>query len=156
MDLTFAVEVAGAVCRDTGVKKMKYYLDDKCTLCGWKNLPFAVYDAKSHHVDFTGKEEFLFLFNCNGKKEIDLSAQSERVRRYVDTLMEKKLLREALDGETRTLFYNEYPGIFKKVYSGRSRANVITAASIVFSLRPKACWESRPRSSSLTLSVSSA
>lgn len=93
---------------------MKYYLDDKCTLCGWKNLPFAVYDAKSHRVDFTGKEEFLFLFNCNGKKEIDLSAQSERVRRYVDTLMEKKLLREAMDGETRTLFYNEYPGIFKK------------------------------------------
>ena len=94
--------------------KMKYYLDDRCSLCGWKNLPFAVYDAKTRHVDFTGKEEFLFLFNCNGKKEIDLSAQSERVRRYVETLTEKKLLREAQNGETRMLFYNEYPGVFKR------------------------------------------
>lgn len=93
---------------------MKYYLDDSCTLCGWKNLPFAVYNARIGQTGFVGKEEFIFLFSCNGKKDVDLSQQSDRVRKYVEWLMESGELREAKNGETRTLVYHEYPGLFKE------------------------------------------
>lgn len=93
---------------------MKYYLDDACTLCGWKNIPFAVYDAKRGTIIYAGKEEFIFLFSCNGKKDIRLSLQSEGIRKFAEYLMEKKILREAKDGETRTLIYNEYPGMYKE------------------------------------------
>ena len=93
---------------------MKYYLDDVCTLCGWKNLPFALVNEKSAIPRFLGKEEFSFLFSCNGKKDVELSEQSERVQKAVELLMKDGLLREAAQGEERTLIYNEYPGLYKR------------------------------------------
>lgn len=93
---------------------MRYILNEKYVLCGYKLLPFAVRNEQTKHVSFHTKEEFEFLFSCSGKKEIDLEAQSERIKGFAKALLQENVIREAVEGETRSLRYIEYQNIFKQ------------------------------------------
>ena len=92
---------------------MRYILDEKFILCGFRRLPFALRNEETKQVHFCGKQEFAFLFSCSGKVDVDLSSHSEQVRLFAEGLLAEKVIREAADGETRDLSYVEYTNIYK-------------------------------------------
>ena len=42
---------------------MKYILNDQYSLCGYKGLPFALYDIKKGKTHFFSKEEYSLLLD---------------------------------------------------------------------------------------------
>lgn len=93
---------------------MRYVLDEKLILCGWKKLPFALRDTQTKSTLFLRRAQFEFLFRFSGKENIDLEALSEREKIMVDEMLKGHMIHPAANGETRDLFYKEYKGIYKK------------------------------------------
>lgn len=92
---------------------MRYILDDRYYLCGWKKLPFAMMDSATKKSFFFTEPKFHFLFDCSGKKDINTAKMSQELKDFADELLKQGVIREAQDGEMRTLTYTEYPGIYK-------------------------------------------
>ena len=93
---------------------MRYVLDEKLKLCGWKKLPFALVDTETKSTLFLRREQFEFLFRFSGKEDIDPDTLSEREKTMIGEMLNNRLIHPASDGETRDLFYKEYKGIYKK------------------------------------------
>lgn len=93
---------------------MKYIIDNRFSLCGWKKLPFAIMDSAVNKPVFFDRHEFEFLFDLNGKKDIDEDSLSERDKLFLDALVKHGIVRKAENGETRNLFYKEYKGVYKR------------------------------------------
>ena len=93
---------------------MRYILSERYYLCGWKKLPFAMMDRATKRSFFFDKRQFELLFKLSGKVDIDVDGLENDLKGLLDELIENKLVREAEDGETRTLYYTEYKGIYKR------------------------------------------
>lgn len=93
---------------------MRYILDEKFFLCGWKNLPFAMMHKYTGEVTFFAKAQFDFLFKLSGKKDVDPDTLDEKLSGMLKEMLERRIVREAAEGETRDLYYKEYKGIYKK------------------------------------------
>ena len=92
---------------------MRYILNERFTLCGFKRLPFALRDEDTKRVAFFNKAQFEFLLSCSGKKELHLSECPEGIRNLATELEKKNVIRPCGEGETRNLKYIDYRNIYK-------------------------------------------
>lgn len=95
------------------VTVMRYILNEEYSLCGWKNMPFAIMNKRINKSIRLPERTFELLFKCSGRREIDQTALSEDDRKIFEDLVNDGVIREASDGEKRTLAYTEYKGIYK-------------------------------------------
>ena len=93
---------------------MKYILDERLMLCGWKKLPFALVDTLTKSTLFLRRAQFEFLFRFSGKEDLDPDTLSEREKIMLKEMLKGHMIHPAAEGETRDLFYKEYRGIYKK------------------------------------------
>ena len=56
---------------------MRYILNRQYSLCGYKSLPFALYDAVTGKTFFYTREEYSLLLDCDGKTDISINELSE-------------------------------------------------------------------------------
>lgn len=92
---------------------MRFILNPDYVLCGWKNAPYSVMDRRLNRAVPVPGRVFELLFKCSGKKDIDVDSLDESDRKIFDELVEKNVIREAAQGEKRTLAYRQYPGVYK-------------------------------------------
>ncbi|MDO4503313.1 MAG: radical SAM protein [Coriobacteriia bacterium] len=92
---------------------MRYILNNDYYICGWRNLPYAIMDKKKGEAKPMDQAQLELVFKCSGKKDIDRDALDEDLRAFLDMLLEHGVVREAEEGERRTLAYTEYKGVYK-------------------------------------------
>ena len=56
---------------------------------------------------------FELLFSCSGKRDIDPEKLNESEKKFFENALNDGVIREAEEGETRTLTYNKYKGRWK-------------------------------------------
>ena len=93
---------------------MRYILNKDYNLCGWRNMPYALKSFSRMKVMPLTLKQLKLLFACSGKKELAVDAFDDESRVFFDMLLREEIIREALEGERRTLAYTEYQGIFKQ------------------------------------------
>lgn len=75
---------------------MYYRLRDNFLLRGWKLLPFALYDMKSHSVSFFNKDDFSIVCLCDGEHLVDVSGLAPDRQNTLNDLIKKGIV-EKLD-----------------------------------------------------------
>lgn len=93
---------------------MRYILNERYQLCGWKKLPFALRDNATGRSYFFKRDEFVFLFSCDGKQNFNVEELPEEIQKLIRESLDKKVIRPAQEGETRKLTYREYQGVHKE------------------------------------------
>lgn len=92
---------------------MRYILNERYYLCGWKKLPFAMMDQFTGRACFFSRQQYEFLFMLSGRKDIDIDALDGDTDKILQEMIRRKIVREAGPGETRNLYYKEYKCIYK-------------------------------------------
>lgn len=76
-------------------------------LCGFKGLPFGVYDEIKQRTYFFSREEYTFILKLTGTELIDEDALTEKEKELLTGLKEKKLV-EAIAEPSPLAHYQEY------------------------------------------------
>lgn len=79
---------------------MYYRLRDDFLLRGWKLLPFALYDTKTHRTCFLDKETFLVLRLCDGEHFINIDDLSIDKQRRLNELIKRDIVEECENSST--------------------------------------------------------
>lgn len=95
---------------------MRFVLDERYDLLGWKNIPFVVRDRKTLTDQiFTDKQKFLFLFNLSGKKEVERASLEPKINDFLQELLDSKKVREASGvDDVRTISYTQYDNFYRR------------------------------------------
>ena len=72
---------------------MKYILNDQYSLCGYKGLPFALYDIEKGKTHFFSKEEYSLLLDCDGITEINIKELNEDDQKIMRSFINGNLVR---------------------------------------------------------------
>lgn len=92
---------------------MRYVLDERFVLRGWNKLPYALLDQQKNRAIFVNRDDFIFLLKLNGKQDIDELLEDENKKKILEILEKEKAVHEAAPGETRNLYYQFYPAMYK-------------------------------------------
>ncbi len=63
---------------------MKYILNENIALRGWRLVPFAYYTKHGSAAAGLSAEEYFFLSACDGKTEIDGSAEEKYIKKFTE------------------------------------------------------------------------
>lgn len=85
---------------------MKYILNDQYSLCGYKGLPFALYDIKKGKTYFFSKEEYSLLLDCDGVTEINIKELNEDDQKIMRSFINGNLIR--INDDQKLKDYQEY------------------------------------------------
>ena len=85
---------------------MKYILNDNYALCGYKGLPFALYDIEKGKTHFYTKEEYSLLLDCDGKTEINIKELDENKQNIMRSFINGDLIR--INDDSKLNDYQEY------------------------------------------------
>ena len=95
---------------------MSYYrLTPNAILCGFRGLPFGVYDEIRQQTYFFNREEYAFILRLTGTELTDGAALTVKEKELLDSLKEKKLA-ESKDAPApleRRQEYTKYENIYK-------------------------------------------
>ena len=93
----------------------KYVINRDYCFAGWEKLPFALFCKDSKTPFFLDKEQFHYIFSCNGYTDIDLSAARESTRGVFDFLLKKGVITEAKEGTGLQLHeYRKFPARYRR------------------------------------------
>ena len=87
--------------------KTYYRLAKNALLCGFKGLPFGLYDEYKDQTHFFNREEYAFVLRCAGTELIEEEVLTEKEKTVLNGLKEKKLV-EAKDEPMPLEPYQEY------------------------------------------------
>lgn len=93
---------------------MRYVLDERFVLRGWNKLPYALLDQHINRAIFVNRDEFKLLLQLNGKQDIDEILKDEAKKKIIDILESENAIHKAEPGETRDLYYQFYPAMYKR------------------------------------------
>lgn len=85
---------------------MKYILNDQYSLCGYKGLPFALYDIKKGKTHFFSKEEYSLLLDCDGVTEINIKELNEDDQKIMRSFINGNLIK--INDDLKLKDYQEY------------------------------------------------
>ncbi len=63
---------------------MKYILDKRYRLRGWKGLPTGLYDTERKQAKFLQKDKYLFLMRCDGAHDLDETQLTEQEKKFLE------------------------------------------------------------------------
>lgn len=85
---------------------MRYILNDRYTLCGYRGLPFALYDTWNGETFFFTRNEYSLLLDCDGSSEISIGDLNEEDQKTFRSLINGGLIR--ISGEEHLKPHQEY------------------------------------------------
>lgn len=85
---------------------MKYVLNDNYALCGYKGLPFAIYNIKTGKTNFFKREEYSLLLDCDGQTDINIDELNEDDQKVFNSYINGRLIRVSNDEKLKD--YQEY------------------------------------------------
>ena len=85
---------------------MKYILNDQYALCGYKGLPFAIYNTRSGKTNFFKREEYSLLLDCDGQTDINIDELNEEDQKVFNSYINGRLIRVSNDEKLKD--YQEY------------------------------------------------
>lgn len=91
---------------------MRYVLNNDFVIRGWYKLPYAIFDLKNNAPYFIDRDDFKRILYMTGKKDVNLSDEKER--EFITFLLKRNMIHEAVEGETRSLYYKYYPSMYKQ------------------------------------------
>lgn len=95
---------------------MKYILDDRYSYCGYKKLPFGIYDNLSAETFFFDRDKYSLLLDCDNNTDIDLDNLNEDDLKFIKESINKGFIREANKDDyiKEHQSYIKYPCVYKK------------------------------------------
>ena len=95
---------------------MKYVLDERYRLRGWRGAHTGLFDTKKKAPEFLPKDLFLLLMRCDGAHEIDETLLSEREKKFFGELRDARMIRPAefWDFLKPEQEYKTYPAVYKQ------------------------------------------
>ena len=95
---------------------MRYLLDRRFRLRGWKDRPAGLYDTEYKEVLFPDRESYLMLMKCDGAHEIDIEKLDERQRKAFEKAEEEGVIKPAgffaLSDPQQA--YRSYPNVYRE------------------------------------------
>lgn len=92
-----------------------YRLTGSAALCGFKDLPFGIFDAAAHKTNFYNRQEYALILKCDGTEPIDEEKLSETDRALLRRLTDDGLI-ERTDTPAPSplpLQYKKYDNMYK-------------------------------------------
>ncbi|MBP5279847.1 MAG: radical SAM protein [Erysipelotrichaceae bacterium] len=91
---------------------MRYILNEQYCLCGYKNLPFALYNKVTGKTNFFTREEYSLLLDCDGQTDISVKDLNDKDKEIFRSFVEGGLVRisdkESLDPDQEYHQYDVY------------------------------------------------
>jgi len=93
---------------------MKYILNDQYCLCGYRNLPFALYNSDSGETFFFTRDEYSLLLDCDGQTDIMIRDLEDDKQTFIRSLINRNVITMS---DTRNLKphqeYHKYDVFYK-------------------------------------------
>ena len=95
---------------------MRYILDERYRLHGWRKLPTALYDTKKKRPMFFPKDRFLQLMYCDGAHELDETQLTEEEKKFIEVSASAGVIRRAGFAEflKPEQSYRVFPGEYRR------------------------------------------
>ena len=116
---------------------MRYIINNQYAFCGYKGLPFALYNTESGDTFFFSKEEYSLLLDCDGQTEIEPETLNENDQKIFRSFFSGDLIRPC--GEESLMPRREY-----HLYENYYRDNVQFSITGRCNYRCKHCFMSAP------------